>query len=143
MTKERTQLFWVEIRNSIKITPLDLFIFVLALGATVWLTLAAQSLASGSPRLRVEAAGKSFLYSLDQDQDLFFTGPLGDSHVEIKDGVVRFLDSPCRDKLCVHTGLLSSTGAWSACLPNRVVVRLEAADGTPIDDDSVADGVAW
>lgn len=143
MAGQRTVIFWTEIKNSLKVRPLDIAILVLALAGTVWLTLSAQEYSSGAPRLRVEAAGKTYLYSLSQDQDLHFEGPLGESHIEIKNGLAHFLDSPCRDKLCVHTGNLGSVGAWSACLPNRVVARVESSGNAEAEDENTVDGVAW
>ncbi len=143
MVPKRTVNFWTEIKKSLKITFLDYVIFFIALGGTVLLTLSAQEFSTGSPQLRVEAAGKTYLYSLSQDQDLHFKGPLGESHIEIKGGLAHFLDSPCRDKLCVHTGNLSSVGAWSACLPNRVVARVESAKQDQKEDENTVDGVAW
>lgn len=33
-------------------------------------------------------------------------------------------ESDCRDKICVNTGMLCNNGDTSACVPNRVVVKI-------------------
>ena len=52
-------------------------------------------------------------------------GLLGKSVLEVRDGSVRFRDSPCPGRYCVHTGWISLTGQVAACLPNGVVVEIE------------------
>jgi hypothetical protein len=52
-------------------------------------------------------------------------GILGESVLEVRDGRVRFVDSPCPGRYCIHTGWISLTGQVAACLPNGVVVEVE------------------
>ncbi len=63
-------------------------------------------------------------YPLSEDRKLDVHGRLGVSQLEIRSGRVRFLDSPCRNKVCVHSGWLSHSGDAAACLPNRVSIVL-------------------
>jgi hypothetical protein len=63
--------------------------------------------------------------SLNQNQQLLVTGPLGESELQIEDGKVRFLSSPCRNQVCVHHGWASHRGELLACLPNRIALVLE------------------
>lgn len=65
---------------------------------------------------------------LFHDQDLEAPGPLGHSHIQVRNGRVRFVDSPCPNKLCVHTGWLSEGGETAICLPNRVSVKIPGND---------------
>lgn len=65
---------------------------------------------------------------LFQDQDLKVPGPLGHSHIQVRDGQVRFVDSPCPNKLCVHTGWLSQGGEVAICLPNKVSLQILGSD---------------
>jgi hypothetical protein len=51
-------------------------------------------------------------------------GILGESLLEVRDGSVRFVDSPCPGRYCIHTGWISLTGQVAACLPNGVVVEI-------------------
>lgn len=66
--------------------------------------------------------------NLFNDQDLDVPGHLGHSHIQVRDGRVRFADSPCPNKQCVHTGWLSQGGEVAICLPNKVSVQVLADD---------------
>ena len=66
--------------------------------------------------------------NLFHDHDLDVPGPLGTSHIQVRDGQVRFTASPCSNKLCVHTGWLSQGGEVAVCLPNRVSLQILASD---------------
>lgn len=52
-------------------------------------------------------------------------GIAGESVLEVRDGRVRFVESPCPGRYCIHTGWISLTGQVAACLPNGVVVEVE------------------
>ncbi len=66
--------------------------------------------------------------NLFQNQELHTPGLLGNSHIRVFDGQVRFIDSPCPNKLCVHTGWLSQGGENATCLPNRVSLQILGSD---------------
>lgn len=66
--------------------------------------------------------------NLFQNQEYHVPGPLGDSHIRVQDGQVRFIDSPCPNKLCVHTGWVNQGGENIACLPNQVSVQVLSTD---------------
>jgi hypothetical protein len=72
----------------------------------------------------VGADGKEIIASLREDRELRLSGPLGTSVIEIRDGRVRFVSSPCHGQLCVHAGWLHFGGEFTACLPNRVSVAV-------------------
>jgi hypothetical protein len=65
---------------------------------------------------------------LFQNQDLEVPGPLGHSHIQVRNGQVRFVASPCPNKLCVHTGWLSQGGEVAICLPNKVSLQILGSD---------------
>jgi hypothetical protein len=62
--------------------------------------------------------------ALASDASVEIAGRLGASHIEVRDGRVRFNDSPCVGRQCVHAGWLSRSGQVAACLPNGVVVEV-------------------
>lgn len=66
--------------------------------------------------------------ALAQDTTLAVRGRLGHSELEVRGGRVRFTDSPCAGRLCVHAGWLSRSGQVAACLPNGVVVEVRGGD---------------
>ena len=56
------------------------------------------------------------------------SGPLGETVLEIRDGKVRVIASPCSQKLCIRAGWLEHAGEAAACVPNRVSVALLGDD---------------
>lgn len=65
---------------------------------------------------------------LAEDRELDIHGALGVSHIEIKQAQVRFVSSPCSNKVCIHGGWLKQSGETLACLPNQVSVRILGRD---------------
>jgi hypothetical protein len=51
--------------------------------------------------------------------------PLGTTEVEIKNRRARIVRSPCKLKVCIKSGYIQYADRLSACLPNKVVVRIE------------------
>lgn len=45
---------------------------------------------------------------------------------EIKQNAIRFVDSDCPDKVCVHSGFLKNDMDIASCLPNQTVLYVEA-----------------
>lgn len=81
----------------------------------------------GKVMLVISAKGKDLLSKpLKEipDGTIPVEGVLGTTTVEIKQGTVHVLDSPCGNHICMHTGWISSPGQIIVCLPNQVVVRL-------------------
>ncbi|NCN05012.1 MAG: NusG domain II-containing protein [Spirochaetales bacterium] len=107
--------------------PMDWFAFFLSVGVFVFVTLGAYGAAGNPGQVSIQAEAGDFLYSLDTQGTYSFEGPIGDTVIEILENRVRVLSSPCRDQICVAAGWLEQTGEWSACLPNRVFVRVRAA----------------
>ncbi|MDH5406995.1 MAG: NusG domain II-containing protein [Gammaproteobacteria bacterium] len=61
---------------------------------------------------------------LTEDQVSSIPGVLGVSKLEIKQGQIRFIDSPCKGKVCIKQGWIKSNGDLAACLPNKVAIQL-------------------
>lgn len=45
-------------------------------------------------------------------------------HVQVKEGAVRFVDSPCPDHVCESFGWLSREDQTATCLPARAVLTI-------------------
>ncbi len=72
--------------------------------------------------------------SLSVNQTVSVEGALGASELEINNGRVRFLSSPCRNQVCVHHGWANHRGELLACLPNRIALVLDGnANAADID----------
>lgn len=50
-----------------------------------------------------------------------------------EDGSFAFTESDCPDKVCIKEGRLKLPYHYAACLPNMVVVTIEAVDGVSTD----------
>ncbi len=68
--------------------------------------------------------------SLRENQTLKVEGPLGITTIEVRDGKVRFVDSPCPGKQCIHAGWLSVDGDFAACIPNHISLLVAGSDFT-------------
>lgn len=77
--------------------------------------------------------GEPRRYPLSQDRHIHVEGRLGVSELEIRDGRVRFVSGPCRNKVCIHSGWLSASGDATACLPNHVSIALTGNGAVQID----------
>jgi hypothetical protein len=49
------------------------------------------------------------------------------NHIIAENGRIRFDDSNCPDKICVHTGWLDRAGQSAACLPNKTLIVIEGS----------------
>lgn len=78
----------------------------------------------------IATQGPEILVPLDEDKTFKVTGPLGESSFEVKDGKIRFTDSPCSGKQCISSGWLQASGAFTACLPNRISLQIAGLDNT-------------
>lgn len=77
--------------------------------------------ASQGREVRILVGGHEHtVLNLARDKRFQIQGKLGLSTIEIRDGKVRFLKSPCQGKQCIHTGWLHQGGEFAACLPNAI-----------------------
>lgn len=111
-----------------KLRPLDFVALVLSILAVVSVSIFAYGADAAPDSVSIQSDEGDFLYPLDDDREVLVEGPLGHTHVAIEDNRVRVTESPCRDKICIAAGWLEHTGEWSACLPNRVFVRVEGGE---------------
>ena len=72
-------------------------------------------------------------FSLTTDHVAHVQGPLGTTEVEIKKGRARIVRSPCKLKVCIKSGYIQYADRLSACLPNKVVVRIEGESQRGLD----------
>jgi len=111
----------------------DFAAIAVAAAAVAAASVAAYAPGSGEPNAIVSGDEGQWIYPLSSDAELSVAGPLGITLVQVSDGAVRVLDSPCSNKTCIAAGSVSKPGQWIACLPNKVFVRVEG--GT--SDDGV------
>lgn len=119
----------------VKVKPLDVAAIALSLAAVAAFSLAAST-AEEAAQVVIEASGTRYRFPVATDRVERFAGPRGDTIVEIADGTVRVVDSPCPDKICVAAGRISRTGQFIVCLPNRVSIVLEGRHAPDVDGTS-------
>ncbi|MDI6840863.1 MAG: NusG domain II-containing protein [bacterium] len=73
--------------------------------------------------------------SLFESRKVTVTGPLGESIIEIANGSVRMIASPCPLKVCVHQGFIHNSDDVIICIPNQVMIRMTGEKET--------DSVTW
>lgn len=83
----------------------------------------------------IESYNKSLRFDLNNDMEIIVEGLLGESKILIKDSHIEFLESPCRDKLCIKAGILKN--APLICMPNGIIVRFENNFENDIEIDSI------
>ena len=86
---------------------------------------------SGSRVLIYQDGKETADISLNSDRTVQVEGPLGISVIEVKNGKVRMLKSPCPQQICVHMGQISKPHSSIVCVPNRVMILI------PADHDSL------
>lgn len=107
------------------LTRADSVILIAALALLAFLFIRFWGDATQGEQARILVGGKEFsIVSLYKDQRLHIPGALGVSELEISAGKIRFVDSPCQGKQCIHTGWLALGGEVAACLPNRITVQV-------------------
>ncbi len=72
----------------------------------------------------------AFIIDLNVAKTHQVQGELGMSLLEVKNGKIRFTNSPCKNKICIQSGWHQHGGAVTACLPNRISVKLSSRDTT-------------
>ena len=47
---------------------------------------------------------------------------------EVRGGAIAFVESDCPDQVCVHSGFINSPWHFAVCLPNLLVLSVQAED---------------
>ncbi len=112
----------------VRITRTDRWLIaftILAAVASLWLTIGRPA---GQNVVIYEGDKIIFTAPLSQQRSIVLHGPLGETQVEIVAGQVRITSSPCPRKICIGMGEIHRSGDLLACVPNRVVVRIEGEE---------------
>ena len=75
-----------------------------------------------------------FVADFDQAQSVDLDGPLGKTHLVIDETGAHVTSSPCPRKICISMGPVRHAGDLLACVPNRIMVRIESpSEDAPYD----------
>lgn len=74
-------------------------------------------------------------YNLSQNQTIEIenTDHEVTNTLQIEDGVAKMIEADCPDKLCMHQKAISVSKENIVCLPNRIVVTVEADHNEGLD----------
>ena len=67
------------------------------------------------------------------EKDTIVVLPDGHMKIEVKDSRVRAAWSDCPNQICVNTGWIKTAGEIIVCVPNEVLIEIEATDVPPLD----------
>lgn len=70
---------------------------------------------------------------LSEDRVVEVNGPIGATRIEIRDGKAHIARSPCKNKVCIKSGFIQYADRLVACLPNKLVVRIEGQQHRGLD----------
>lgn len=113
--------------------PLDYVALCMAAALVVVVALAVYSGGGDRTRVRITAPSGEYLFASTAEDTIVVSGPIGDTVVQIGDGGARVLSSPGPMQICVKAGRISRSGAWLACMPNRVFISIESRQFEDID----------
>ena len=114
-----------------EIRPLDILILLIIITGGIYLT--AKSHYQKGSKVKVEANGTSYEYSLSKDGTYKVQGPLGETTFEINHKRVRIIDSPCPNKNCIAQGYHNPL----VCLPNKVIITIQE-ENKEVDFDAIS-----
>ncbi|MFA7593053.1 MAG: NusG domain II-containing protein [Thiohalobacteraceae bacterium] len=111
------------------LTGADGVLLVAAIALIGWLYVSVWGPSSMPLEIEIWSRGQRVeQLPLAEDRILDIRGAMGTSRIEIKDGQARFVASPCTNKLCILHGWQRHAGETTACVPNRVSLRILGRD---------------
>ena len=77
--------------------------------------------------------GGKLLEKVGLEKDKIIVLPNGEMKIEVKESRVRVAWSDCPRHLCVHTGWIKTAGEVIVCVPNKVLIEIEATGFPALD----------
>ena len=109
---------------------------VLLAGAVAWIAFGMTPTNAGTTAI-VEVSGKPVQeLKLGHEDYITVQGALGPVLIGIDGAGIRILDSRCPRGLCKRLGPIHKSGDWIACIPNKLVIRIQGTS----DVDAVTPG---
>ncbi len=102
-----------------------LVVILLLAGAVAWIAFGMTPTTTGSTAT-VEVSGKLVQeLHLGHEDYVTINGALGPVLIGIDGSGIRILDSRCPHGLCKRMGPIQKSGDWIACIPNKLVIRIQ------------------
>jgi len=117
------------LKNAMLITRGDIIIVTVLVLILPWLYVSFWGSGSQGEVARIQVGEQSpTLIPLQIAKTYTFKGPLGNSIIEVNNGHIRFIKSPCNGKQCIHSGWLGKDGDFAACLPNLISITISGSN---------------
>ncbi len=65
---------------------------------------------------------------LREDGDYAFDSNGYEIHLQVREGTIAFVDSPCPDHVCEGFGWISEVYDWAACIPAQAMLTIEPVE---------------
>ena len=65
---------------------------------------------------------------LREDADYSFQSNGYEIHLQVRDGAIAFVDSPCPDHVCEQVGQPREVHDWAACIPAQAMLTIEPVE---------------
>jgi hypothetical protein len=127
----------------VRLRPADLAVLALTAGITLFCAFKAYGGRGQETHLVIQGRENTWVYPLSRETRLEIPGPLGLTEVQIHGGGARVVSSPCVNQSCVAAGLIHRRGQWAACLPNGVLLSIEAENPDMPPGSAELDGAVW
>ena len=95
-------------------------VLALAAGLALW----RQATAAPAPVAQLDYTGGQMTIALDRDATYDIVSGDYTIHLQVQNGAIRFVDSPCPDHICEGFGWLSNEDQTATCLPARAVLTI-------------------
>lgn len=115
----------------IKLIPSDKVILLLSICVVGLLYFFTWSGGDSTRQVSLYVSGeKRYIIDLYEEKTLSVEGVRGVSKLEIANGKIRFIESPCSSHFCIRSGWLSQTIGLIACLPNGISLNFSNRNKT-------------
>lgn len=119
------------------ITRYDKILIAFLLITAVFLLVLIRLKTGTTDTVVVEVDGKEAArFSLKTNGIFSVEGLKGETKIEIKEGRVKAIESPCPRKTCIHNGWIDKSYQSIVCAPNRVTIYLAKEN-----EDNEIDGI--
>ena len=114
--------------DKISVKAADVIIILFSLSLTVFSAFKVYVKAADSVQVLIEGQNQKWVFPITADETVEVSGPLGVTVIKLCSGEAWVESSPCKNQLCVSSGILNRYGEFAACLPNMVFLALEGRD---------------
>ena len=122
--------------NFRKVTKAEVFLIFLivlfSIAAILWNWSGDSKRSKHGGRVAIYQAGK-LLEKAALNIDKIILLPNGEMKIEVKESRIRVAWSDCPKQLCVNTGWIKTAGEIIVCVPNKVLIEIEATDLPALD----------